>query len=384
MKVYKGAWLTLFIIGFYLFSLGKYSAGDWLYWPAGIVLITALVLLFADPFLPKGNGGFNLPTWLKVLFGMDLTPPSAKISPVSRHPVTTTAPLAVGAYVACACISVLGAIAFAVDQGDISPRKLAFLAMIPGGALCFIAAKVYYDGMPGLRNALRGAVAFLGFLAIVAGLYTVVLYSAGVFSGSDRLFWLAGGIFSALAGSVAAWYGIRYQQSRDALAIGRVLGFTTADNGLFAADGAYDSKGEVNGVPVKFKVDQWLPQESKGGSTPPHFCLEVLCLRPNTRELRLEIKPKTLIPFTLSKLPLAPHVDYWDHYEIRTNDHQAAAGPLAAAKAVETIFNDENGFSRLILEGPEFKAHFRLEGYPNADYVRRVLDAVSRLAAALA
>lgn len=86
--------------------------------------------------------------------------------------------------------------------------------------------------------------------------------------------------------------------------------------------------------------------------------------------------------FSLSGLPKSPHIDYWDYYGIRANMPDVAAGPLAAAKAGEGVFCDQTGFSGLSLEGNGFKATFSIEGRAGADYVRRALDGVSRLAKA--
>ena len=355
---------------------GKFD-GLWLYWVAAAAMAAGMVLFVASAVLPDEKTGRSAGE-----------PPQAS-TPRSAHsglPRSVPRPSGVQvkdevpawAYITAFLMSLGGLLSFLFGPNGISPRTVISFGLIPGGLVFFLAAKAAYGGAIGLRNVLRGLVAFLGFLLLFAGIMGGVLIFAGFFSREHKVFYAVGAAAALLAGAGLTYYGMKYQQGPEGVAIGRELGFQDAGGD----DGVYDSKGAMNGVELMFNVEQTAAHSTRHASYPAHFRLEVLCACANPRGLRLEIQPEGFLNFSFSGLPKAPHVDYWDNYEIRANLPDVAVGPLAAAKAGENVFGEQAGFSSLTVDGNELKLVFELEGYAGTAYVRRVLDEASRLAAA--
>ena len=252
------------------------------------------------------------------------------------------------------------------------------LLLLPAGAVVVIAGQFIYGDSVCRRNIARYAVALVSSLAIIGAIMTGVFIAAGAFDPPQIKTYAGLAVAAFFAGCAGAYYGLKYQQSQEGVAIGRELGFSDADSGPTAADGFYDSKGRLNGVETLFNIEQ-VPAYK---NTPARFTLEVLCRCANPMGVKLEIRPRGIISgvvglSTLPKLRLAPA---WERYVVRCDQEQAALKPLAEAKNGDDVFTDAAGFSGLELSGTEFKAVFRLEGYVGTAYVKRVLEGVTRLA----
>jgi len=349
----------------------------WLYWTAAVTMAVGMALFVASAFISDEKSGPGSvppqqapsPRAFPTGFAKGVPRPSG---------VHVKDEVPAWVYVASFVISLGGVLAFIFGPNGVSPRTLISFGMIPGGVIFFMGAKAVYGGAIGLRNVLRSLVAFLGFLLIFGGIMGGVLIFAGAFSPDNKALYVFAAAAALLAGAAMTYYGLKYQQGPEGVAIGRELGFQDAG----AGDGVYDSKGGMNGVEVMFNVEQVATHTTRHATYPAHFRLEVLCACANPRGLSLEIKPDGLLNFSLSGLPKIPHVDYWDNYDIRSNMPDVATGPLAAAKAGDNVFSEQAGFSGLTLDGNELKLVFELEGYAGTAYVRRVLDESSRLSAA--
>lgn len=363
-----------------LFGLANRAEGMWLNWLAAAVMVLGMVLFVLSAIFPPAGkaGALSAPQppasqdrdrFAGDSFYKRMAKSSAP-GPVDEVPAWV--------YLLGGTISAVGAAAFVLGPNGVSPRTVITFCMIPGGVVFFLAAKAVYGGAIGLRNVLRSVVAVMGFLTLFGGIMAGVLLFAGAFSPGSRVLYGFLAVAALLAGTALAYYGMKYQQGPEGVNIGRELGFQDAGGD----DGVYDSRGEMNGVEMMFNVEQEAARHSRHGSSPASFRLEVLCACANPRGLRLEVRPEGFLNFSLSGLPKAPHVDYWDYYSIRTNMPDVAAGPLAAAKAGDSVFSEQAGFASLTLDGNELKLVFELEGYAGTAYVRRVLDESSRLALA--
>jgi hypothetical protein len=363
-----------------LFGLANRAEGMWLNWLAAALMALGMVLFVLSAiFPPDGKSAASSASSPahsseRDRFAGDSfykrMADSAAPEPADEVPAWV--------YLLAGTISAVGAAAFVLGPNGVSPRTVISFSMIPGGVLLFFAAKVVYGGAIAMRNLMRSIVAVAGFLVLFGGIMTGVLLFAGAFAPENAVLYSILAVAALLAGMALAYYGMKYQQGPEGVAIGRELGFQDAGSD----DGVYDSRGEMNGVEVMFNVEQEAARHSRHGSFPAHFRLEVLCACANPRGLRLEIQPEGFLNFSLSGLPKAPHVDYWDYYDIRTNMPDVAAGPLAAAKTGDTVFCEQAGFSRLTVDGNELKLVFELQGYARTSYVRRILHEASRLALA--
>jgi hypothetical protein len=275
-------------------------------------------------------------------------------------------------------MALAGGVLYLLGPNGVSVRTVTTFCMMPGGLVFYLIAKVIYGGAAARWNVLRSGLAFVGLGLIFAGFMTWVLVLAGNFAPGVKLFYQLAGVAALLGGIALAYYGIKYQQSSEGLAIGRELGFTEADGGVFGADGVYDAKGAVNGVEVLFNVEQ----EERYKHSPAHFRLEVLCRCANPRGARLEVSPEGFLDVNLSGLPKLTPPAGWDNYNVMSDSPDVVLGPLAAVKAGESVFSGQAGFSKMKLDGGNFEFVFEMEGHAGTAYVRRVLQEVSRLAAA--
>lgn len=376
MKILKELGQPMLYAGIGLFAAAAKADQLWLYWAAAAVFVAGALLFVAGPFLPgaaSSDGGAE--SW---------RPSRAHKRPLagSYSPVSVKNAVPEWIYVVSFVVSVGGMIAFALGPNGISPRTITTLSMVPGGVLFFLAAKAYYGGAVGRRNVARGVAAFFGFLTGLAGIYTWVLAFAGAFDTPDRPFWLGSGAIAMLAGLALTWYGLRYQQSEEGVAIGRELGLGDADSGLFAPDGVYDSKGEVDGVELKFNVEQQEARSGRHGHAPASFRLEVLCGCANPRRARLEIRASGLLGVNLTGLPKLPPLEYWDGYDVMSDTPDLVVGPLQEIRANAAALSSEGGLAELSLEEGAMKAVFSLEGYASTGFVRGALAEVARLAKA--
>lgn len=376
-NIVKQAAYPLLFASMVLFGLANRAEGMWLNWLAAAVMVLGMILFVLSAVFSPGGKSSASP--LDHSAGRDRFAGDS----FYKRMADSAAPEPADAVPAWVCllagtISAVGAVAFVLGPNGVSPRTVISFSMIPGGVVIFLAGKAVYGGAIGLRNVLRSIVAVAGFLVLFGGIMTGVLLFAGAFAPENTALYAFLAVAALLAGMALAYYGMKYQQGPEGVSIGRELGFQDAGGD----DGVYDSRGEMNGVELMFNVEQEAARHSRHGSSPAHFRLEVLCACANPRGLRLEIQPDGFLNFSLSGLPKAPHVDYWDYYDIRTNMPDVAAGPLAAAKTGDNVFCEQAGFSRLTVDGNELKLVFELEGYARTSYVRRILHEASRLALA--
>jgi hypothetical protein len=356
------------IIGF---KLAASHGGMALYYVSGGLMIAGGLLIVASVFIrPDEEGPVpGLPPAPAAESGLSF-PLSAGID--VPNPVPNTV------YIAGGLASAAGALVFFTGPDGVNRTSVISFALIPGGILYILGATFFYGDPADRRNILRGAAALISFLMIFGGIMTFVFIAAGAFDQGRGRPYAVLAVFSILLGMWGAYYGMKYQQSAEGRAIGRKLGFTDAD-GAVSSDGAYDSKGVMNGVETLFNVE---PQ-SGGRNSPPFFTLEVLCRCSNTRGVALSVRPEGFLgklAISFNSLPRLPGVPYWDFYEVRCDRPDFAQDILAEARHGDNIFNDKAGFLEMSLEGSDFKFAFRSEGYADTAYVYRVLQETSKLA----
>ncbi len=376
MQNLKKAGYPLMFAAIILFGYAKRSDGMLLSWIAAGMLLAGMALFVLSAIFPPPGGSFSRPARAPSdNYYRNAARRAAAPRPRDEAPGWI--------YLLGGAIIVVGLIGFFFSPDGVHARGVITFAMIPGGVIFIIVGNAVYGGAIGLRNLVRGTVALLGFLLVLGGIFTGVLLAAGNFGAGERLPWAVGAAVSLLAGLALAYYGFKYQQGREGVAIGRELGLRDAESGLFARDGVYDSVGEFNGVEVKINVEQEEAQSHKGRTSPAYFRLEVLCGCSNVRGARLEIRPDGILSFNLTGLPKLPPLEYWDGYNVMSDNTGAVAGPLQAAKAKSRVFSTEYGFQELSVDGGELKAVFSLEGHASAAYVRGVLDELTGLSRAL-
>lgn len=274
-----------------------------------------------------------------------------------------------------ALVSLAGGLAWFNGPNGVSPYTLTTFSMMIGGVLFIMGAHFVYSGGAEKRNMLRGALAVFSYLLMFGGIMTGVLTAAGAFDEGAERPWLAAGAAALALGAWGVYYGLRYQQSREGLYIGRKLGFQEASGG--GQDGHYDAKGVVNGVETLFDVTQTYPYKR----SPASFRLEILCRCRNTAGVRLLARPAGLLNVSFSSLPRVEGVRGWEGFDVRCDQPEAALRLLPAAGSGRDVFGEGGGFCELSLEGGEFKFLFSRDGYVGPAYVSRVLREVSRLAA---
>lgn len=373
----------LLFISIILFGAAKRAEGMWLYWiAAGLMVLGAVLFVLSAIFPPSGEVG-SASSPARVVGGLRgmLGRGAVSGNPVWAAPPPLPDEVPDWGYLLCGAVSAVGAAAFVLGPNGVSPLTVTTFSMIPGGVVLFLGLKVLYGGSRAASNVILSVVAVAGFLLMLAGIMTGVLYFAGGFDEIPGVWALAA--FPALAAGMAlAYFGMKYQQSSEGVSIGRELGFQDAKGGLSGPDGAYDSKGVMNGVETLVNVEQEPEQHSRHGSRPACFRLEVLCRCANPAGVRLEVRPDGFLHFSLSGLPKVPPPEYWDGYDVRTNAPDVAYPELIAMRPQVSAFNGPNGFAGMSLEGNEFKFTFEVTGYASTSFVRGVLGDASRLAAA--
>lgn len=334
-------------------------------------MIAGILLVVGSILIRSGDDEPAAPPPSAPAAGSDLSfPLSAGIDVPNRVPGWI--------YIAGGLASAAGVLVFFTGSNGVSQRSVISFALIPGGILYILGASFFYGDPADRRNILRGAVGLISFLMIVAGIMTFVFIAAGAFDPGQGRPYAVLAAFAIILGIGGAYYGMKYQQSAEGREIGRKLGFLDAD-GEVSSDGAYDSKGVMNGVETLFNVE---PQ-SGGRNSPPYFTLEVLCRCPNTRGVALSVRPESFLgPLGISfgSMPRLPGLPYWDFYEVRCNRPESAQSLLSEARRGENVFNNKAGFLEMSLQESAFKFTFRTEGYADTAYVYRVLQETSRLA----
>ena len=249
-----------------------------------------------------------------------------------------------------------------------------------GGLLLVAACNFLYGSPAAWRSFYRAAIAVAGFLLILGGIMTGLLLIAGTFDAPEIPYRAAGAVAALLAGMGAAYYGLKYQQSQEGLAVGRALGFEEAD-GRVGGDGVYDAKGLVHGVLTLIDVEQ----DGPGGrpSSVGSFNFTVLCRPANSAGVRLVVLPPRGQPGADAPEGLAPVGDvlYWKAWAIFANKPGPAVTALSAARLGGGVFDEEHGFKGMTLEGDRFEFRFRKDGILHIDYARDVVRAAAALAA---
>lgn len=380
-NIIKQAAYPLLFASMVLFGLANRAEGMWLNWLAAAVMVVGMVLFVLSAIFPPdgkespSSAPRGAGTWKSMLGG----------GAFSGNPAWASAPqlpdeMPAWAYLLCGAISAAGAAAFLLGPNGVSPYTVTSFAMIPGGVVLFFIIKMIYGGARAVSNVILSVMSVAGFLLILGAILTGVLFIAGAFDdGAARWLLAAGGALPA--GLVMVYYGMKYQQSSEGVAIGRALGFSDAEGGLAGRDGAYDSKGVVNGVELMFNVEQEPAQHSRHGSRPARFRLEVLCRCANPQGVRLEVRPDGFLQFSLSGLPKAYPPEYWEGYDVRTNLPDVVYPRLVAMRPQASVFNEPSGFEGMSLEGREFRFAFDVTGHASTAFVRAVLGDASRLAA---
>lgn len=380
MNLVKKAGFPLLLLSFGLFEFsGRFGAyADAVYKLAlGLMVLGGLLLVFS-PFLGGEKAREALPP-------LPVPPaPGAAAGPAAadEEPLDDFVPLEEAAspvpgwvFVLFALISFGGGLAWFNGPNGVSPYTVTTFSLMIGGILSIIGANFLYSGAPERRNILRSALTVFSFLLLFGGVMAGVLAAAGAFDEGTERPWLAAGAAALALGAWGVYYGLRYQQSREGLYIGRKLGFEDAAGG--GPDGHYDSKGVMNGVEVLFDVTQNYPYKR----SPASFRLEVLCRCHNRMGVSLLARPEGLLNVSFGPLPRVEGVACWDSCNVRCNQPDVAQRLLPPARKGPNVFGEEAGFSELRLEGGEFKFLFTKEGYIGPAYVRRVLREATQLAA---
>ena len=255
------------------------------------------------------------------------------------------------------------------------------LGMMLGGMFFIVAARILYGDAVVRRNAARLIIAGISYLLVMGGVLVGGLALYGVFNPPEARTRLLYGIAGVILGIPGLYYGIKYQQDREAVGIGRELGFADADSGPTSPDGEYDSKGVMNGMEVLFNIEQSTGRDSSS------YLLEVLCRCANPAAVRLEVHPENFARLSLhhSSLQTIPAGPRWDHYEVRSNLPDLVLKPLSEAKDKQNVFKAEKGFSGMSLDKDGFKFSFRIQGsaeYADMAFIKNILEETSRLAAA--
>lgn len=289
-------------------------------------------------------------------------------------------PVPARVYLAGAAASALGTGAYLLAPHGAAARTAAPCALMTGGVLFVLAARVFFGDAVVRRNAALGAAGLISFFLLMGGIYAGGLALYGVFDAAGGARYLLLGACGTLAGIAGLYYSVKYHQDREAVAIGRRLGFVDADKGPASPDAFYDSKGVMNGVEVLFMI------ERTGGAGTyylPGFRLEVFCRRADRSGVRLEVRPKGIFnALSFSSLPLVPCVPRWELYEVRSNRPDLAGKLLSETRAVKDVFAKEAGFSGMSLDEKGFKFTFSEDGDAGVAYIKRVLEAASRLSSA--
>ena len=333
---------------------------------AVLALGIALKLIFGGSVEPRG-GPPSVP------YKPDPSCPGEP--PFFGHGVISTAPAApVWVYIAGAILTITGALSYSRDPGGTGPRTVAAFLLIPGGLLFIAAGSAYYGDSVTRRNLLYGTIALTSYFMIGGGIFVSILIAAGAFDQPEVKAYAALGVCSLLAGIAGFSYGMVRQRNREAIKIGREIGFSYAGSGPASPEEAYDAKGRMNGLEVLFKI---IPGARAG------VTLQVLCRCANPLGVKLEVRPEGFLGAELafSSLSKIPSVPYWDSYEVRCNFPESAVMPLSEARKGGNVFTDAAGFTGMTLDGKDFKFNF-FNGYADAYYVKSVLAEVSSLAAA--
>ncbi len=274
----------------------------------------------------------------------------------------------------CFLISLAGCILWFGGPGGVSPFTVITFGMMVGGPLGMLAAHFAYSGAAQRRNFLRGAMAIFSFFVLFCGIMTGVLAAAGAFDEGWRSPWVVAGASALLLGCCGAYYGLRYQQSREGLYIASRLGFDEASGG--GEDAHYDGKGVLKGIEVLFDVTQVYPDKSRRAN----FRLEVLCRCGNSAGLALSIKPRGLLGISLSSLPAAGEIPSWEGFDVRCDRPEVALRLLSGFRKPGSVFDGRYGFESMRLEGANLKLNFSDKGYIGPARVKLVLDEASAIA----
>ena len=248
-----------------------------------------------------------------------------------------------------------------------------------GGLFLFVAYYLSQDRVHKLNIVRTGALAGSAAAAF-SGFVTVMYYLGYSELPHARLFSALGyaGIAAGLAGAV---YGYRYHVNADLLELAAALGLAPADSGLTRPDGRYDLKGVMNGVEVLLDG-----ADHAGGKGRPHSVgLDIKCRVANSSGAWIAAYPEGFGNRPLGSLPAETGpVPYWDWYTVRSEPPDAAEKLISAARGrPDSVFQDKYGFKFLELKDKELFCRFQQEGFFREDWVRRLADQVSKLAASM-
>ncbi len=343
------------------------SFGNGALW-AGL-LLTAISFLTAPPEeKPAGQGAKDAPG------GHD---PLAGLMPIGMQ-VSFESPAAPGWML----LSAGGAagfglvVLFMAPDGNTPVMRLG-VSIFFGGLSFMAGAYMAYASAAARRNFWRAFVALGGFLLVVGAIFTGVLIAAGGIEGPGVPYYGGLGVMALIGGLGAAYYGLKFQQSSEGLAIGRALGFADAD-GQVSGDGAYDSKGVLNGVETLIDVDQ----RPGGRRSSPSFTFGVLCRCGNFRGLAVSVRRRGLLSVLPSSDGLLPveGLNYWEGYSLRASQPETACKLLSEARAPGDVFNDAAGFEGLTLKDGNMEFTFAGDGYIGLGYAKKVVNEASLFA----
>jgi hypothetical protein len=172
MKVKKLGFPLVFLsmLGFSLASRFEgmaFSYASMAFMLAGMVLIVVSPFLGSDEEAPVAPSAPSAPK------------PVPSFPPPSGIEVQSAVPPWI--YVVGALVSAAGAAAFFTGSDGVNRFNVVSFSLIPGGIIYILGARFFYGDPADRRNILRGAVALVSSLMIIAGIMTIVFVAAGAF-----------------------------------------------------------------------------------------------------------------------------------------------------------------------------------------------------------
>lgn len=277
-------------------------------------------------------------------------------------------------------MAVSGAVLIFASPAGMPVAGNAGAGLCCGGGLFLFVAFYLGQGRAHKLNIVRTGVLAASAVSAMAGFVTVMYYLGYSELPHSRLFSALGyaGIAAGLAGAV---YGYRYHVNTSLLALAARLGLEPADSGITRPDGRYDLKGVMNGVELLLDGADY-----EGGRGRPHSVgLDVKCRAANSSGAWVTAYPEGFGSRPLGALPPeAGPVPYWDWYTVRSAPPKAAETLISAARGLpDNVFQEKYGFKFLELKEKELFCRFQRDGFFQEDWVRRVADQVSKLAASI-
>lgn len=262
-----------------------------------------------------------------------------------------------------------------------------FWGLALAGFLIFFGYDFAVNGAINRANYFKTALKYFSLLLIGYSALQLAGLALDVYGGRSAARGLAALALGGL-GVLGYYYGSRFHQNLEAVAMGRAFGFVPAESGVFSEDWIYDSRGEMNGVPALFNIEVTASGGGKYSPTEYAHKLEVLCRCANPHGIKLRVREgwtglwaTVLSMFRALGLPKMMRPPAWKgRGRFRANIPERAADCIERSRADTEVFTED--FRELWLSGGELKLVFvSANSAWNESRVKRVLAAATRLAA---